>query len=702
MRRLAEHLEKDGLDADNLVLIWDKAFASPQATLWPRQIPASAQQFIGRTKELEALAALAEPAISGRGPTVIAIEGTAGVGKTTLASHFARRVGEHFPDGQLHVNMRGFDPSGPPMTADDALRGFLDALGVAPRGTTPGRGELAAQYRSALAGKRVIVVIDSAYEAEQVRDLLPGSLGTLVLITSRNQLCALALDGGRLVRVEPFSQEEARELLADRLGAKRVHREAEAAAELMDLCAHLPLALVVAAARVETHPDFPLRALVKEFHDRGLDLLGTSGRTVFATSYQHLTETEARVFRLLGLHPGPDITAQAAASLTAMPIGQVHRALTNLADAHLVEMHKPGRFSCHDLLRSYAAELARSQEPEGEWQAAIRRALDHYLQSAFAAADQLQPRRWGVRPPELLPGVVPVEVTDHAAATAWFEAECPVLLSLIGFAEAQGFDEHAWLIPWATTVFLNRSGRHQDWVAAQRTAVAAARRLGDRNAQAHSHYLLGFALSTAGDNAAAEPSVRRSLELFRELGDRGHEAMVLNGVAIMISQEGRHKEALDMAQDGLRMVKAAGYWWVEGTLQNTAGGLYALLGLYEQGLAHCERAIGLHRKAGNLAAAGSDIETMGDIYRQRGDLVQARTAYRQAIEVHRDVGAPYEEAKALVLLGDTVADLGDEPEAIRAWREAEAILDRLSHPLAEDVRAKLSACAGSEGRRRES
>jgi tetratricopeptide (TPR) repeat protein len=699
VRRLAEHLEKEGLAADSLVQLWDQAFAPRQGAIRPRQIPASAQQFVGRTRELEALAALAEPAISGRGPAVIAIEGTGGVGKTTLATNFAWRVSDQFPDGQLYVNMHGFDPGGQLMHANDALRFFLDSLGVTPRGAAPGSSELAAEYRTVLAGKRVIVVVDNAYEAEQVRDLLPGGPGTLVLITSRNQLCALAPDGARLVRVEPFSHEEARELLADRLGGTRVSREPQAVAELIELCAHLPLALVVAAAHMETHPDFPLSALIKEFHDRGLDLLGTSARTVFATSYQHLSGTVARVFRLLGLHPGPDISLAAAVSLTAMPIDQVHRALSDLTSAHLVEMHKPARYSCHDLLRAFAGELTRAHDPEDARQLAIRRVLDHYLHSALTAGERLQPHRWGVRPPTALPGVVPVEVTDREQAMAWFEAECPVLLALIGFAEAQGFDEHAWLIPWATTVFLNRSGRHQDWVQTQRIAAAAAQRVGDRNAQAHSHYLLGYALSVTGDNAAAEPVVRRSLELFRELGDRGHEAMVLNGLAIMMSHEGRLQEALDMALDGLRTVKAAGFWWVEGTLDNTVGGLHGALGLYEQGLAHCQRAIGLHQEAGNFAAAGSDIETMGDIYRWRGDLGQACTAYRQAIEMHRDAGARFEEAKALAVLGDTLADIGDQPAAVRAWQAAQLILDRLAHPLADEVRAKLTARAGGEDTR---
>jgi DNA-binding SARP family transcriptional activator len=664
----------------------------------PAQLPPDAPGFSGRHEELGMLHGMLANHASGQAPLVV-ISGTAGVGKTALAIRFGRQVARRFPDGQLYLNLRGFDPRLAPLEPAQALRFVLGALGVTPLRMPPDLEARVALFRSIADGKRMLVVLDNAASPAQVRPLLPGSADTLVIVTSRNEMAGLvATDGAQPISLDVLSYGEAHELLDYRLTHDRVVADPQAADEIIESCARLPLALSIAVGRAAARPRRSLAQVATELKEArgGLDALDedddvTDVRAVFSWSYDQLSEPARRMFRLLGIHPGPDISLTAAASLAGTARQSAGAALRELVRTHMVAEPVHSRYSFHDLLRAYAADLSERLDLEDDRRAAARRVLDHYLHSALAAGSRLQPRRWGVRPPEVLPGVVPVEVTDREQATAWFEAECPVLLALIGFAESQGFDEHAWLIPWAATVFLNRSGRHQDWVAAQRTAVAAARRLGDRNGQAHSQYLLGYALSTAGDNAAAEPCVRRSLELFRELGDRGHEAMVLNGLAVMMSQEGRHKEALDVAQDGLRMVKAAGFWWVQGTLENTVGGLYGSLGEFEQGLAHCQRAIALHREAGNFAAAGWDIQTIGDIYRQRGDLAQARISYRQALEVHRDVGAPFDEATTLNLLGDTLAELGEEPEAIRTWQAAQLILDRLAHPLADDIRAKLTA-----------
>ena len=296
----------------------------------PGSSPIRAQRFVGRVTELATLTSLADQVTTSNGPVVIVLEGTAGVGKTTLAIQLAHSVCSQFPDGQLYVNMRGFDPAGRPMTAGEALRGFLDALGVAPKSVPAGVDDQAALYRTVLAGKRVLIVIDNARDADQVRPLLPGSPGSLVLVTSRNQLCALAAEAARPLHVEPFTPDEALELLASRLGAGRVEREPQAADELSTLCARLPLALSVAAAHAEMRPGFPLEALTSEFRSRGLDLLetgdpATTMRTVFFQSYQHLSDDTARVFRLLGLLPGPDISVLAAASLTGMPVEKVYQ-----------------------------------------------------------------------------------------------------------------------------------------------------------------------------------------------------------------------------------------------------------------------------------------------------------------------------------------------------------------------------------------
>jgi tetratricopeptide (TPR) repeat protein len=712
VHKLADCLSRDGIDGSRLTELWDQAFAAPDARatpatlVVPRQLPSPVGRFIGRTAELASLTALADQVDVSPGPVVAVLEGTAGIGKTTLAIQAAHAVSDRFPDGQLYVNLRGFDPADGPMTSAEALSGFLAALSAGTGSHPLGVEELAALYRTVLADKRVLVLIDNARDANQVRRLLPGGPGSLVLVTSRNQLCALAGVGARMVIVRPFTAFEARELLTWRLGSDRVSREPSAADELVRLCAGLPLALSVAAAHAETRPGFPLAAVAGEFSSRGLDLLETgdaltTARHVFRWSYQYLSEEAARVFRLMGVAPGRDVSVPAAASLAAMPCEKVYIALDELARAHLAEEHRPGRFRFHDLLRSYAAEVAVGTDLDEDRRAAARRMLDHYLHSAISAAAQLRPGRLAPRPSKPLAGVVPVLAQDTEEASAWFEAEVRVLLALTAYADANGFDEYAWRIPWAMAPYLNRAGRHQDWVTTQWVAVGAASRLCDPVAQAHSHYFLAYALYYMGDNAAAEPHASQSLELFRELGDSGHEAMVLNSLASMIGEQGRHDDALEVALDALRIVEETGCWWVRGALEITAGWLYALSGDYEHALTYCRRGLAQHLEAGNRGGAGDALFHMGKIYARRGDLGQARAFFEQALDAYREMGAAYDQACALTELGDVLAASGsgtdDGPR--EAWLSALLIFHGLSGQLARTQAERVKDKLGWAGRR---
>jgi DNA-binding SARP family transcriptional activator len=661
----------------------------------PAHLPPDAPGFSGRHDELGMLHGML--AHHGAVPIVV-ISGTAGVGKTALAIRFGRQVVRRFPDGQLYLNLRGFDATMPPLEAGQALRFILDALGV-PAHRIPADAEgRAALYRSLLDGKRLLVVLDNAIGAGQVRPLLPGSPGCLVVVTSRNEMAGLvAADGAEPISLDVLSYDEARELLDRRLGPDRALADPPAADEIIEACARLPLALSIAVGRAAGRPRRSLTEVAAELKEAkgGLDALeaddaATDVRAVFSWSYDQLSEPAARMFRLLGVHPGPDISLTGAASLAGIPRPAAAAALRELVRTHMVTEHVHGRYTFHELLRAYAAEQAGAQDPDPELRAAVHRVLDHYLHSAMSAAGRLAPYRSSPRATPPLPGVVPVELADRAQARTWYEAEVPVLLALTGYADASGFDEFAWLIPWALSGYLNRSGRYQDWVATQWVAVAAARRLGDPLAQAHSHYQLGHALSCAGDNDAAEPHVRQSLELFRELGDRDHEALLLNGLASMLDQQGRYNEALTVALDGLRMVKAVGHWWSQGALENTVGWLYAKLDDYDLALAHCQRAVGLHREAANRAGMAATLDSIGFVYLQSGDLVKAVDYYRQAIETYRDCGDPFGEAVSLTGLGDTLVAAGDTGPARKAWIEAEGILERLAHPLGEQVRGKLA------------
>jgi len=375
----------------------------------PAQLPPAVPAFIGRDAELASLDALLPATVqaTAAGPATVviaALSGTAGVGKTALAVHWAHRAAAQFPDGQLYVNLGGFDPGGAAMQPSEALRGFLDAFGVSAARIPESLPAQAGLYRSLLAGKRVLVVLDNAKDAGQARPLLPGSPGSLAIVTSRNQLTGLvATDGASALTLDLLGSADARRLLASRLGSRRVAREPEAVDVIIAGCARLPLALTIAAARAAASPGFPLAVLATELREatRALDPLNggdpaTDVRAVFSWSYHALTTDAARLFRLLGLHPGADIALPAAASLAAIPPDRARALLAELARAHLLAEHAPGRYAFHDLLRAYATELARTHDSQNVRSAAAHRVLEHYLHTGvlliFRTADPVRAR----------------------------------------------------------------------------------------------------------------------------------------------------------------------------------------------------------------------------------------------------------------------------------------------------------------------
>jgi DNA-binding SARP family transcriptional activator/transcriptional regulator with XRE-family HTH domain len=426
----------------------------------PRQLPAFAPSFTGRCREQAALGKLIDPAAD----TVViaAITGTAGVGKTALAVHWAHRAAVQFPDGQIYINLRGFEPSGAPLAPDLAVREFLETLGVAAGHIPASASAQAGLYRSLVAGKRLLIVLDNARNADQVRPLLPGSPGCVVVVTSRNSLAGLAVaEGAQLLTLDLLTMGEARRLLARRLGGQRAAAEPGAIDELVTLCARLPLALAIAAARAADRPGFPLTALAAELrgaHSR-LDAVSTGEdrsdlRTVFSWSYGQLSPAQARMFRLLGLHPGPDISIPAAGSLAGLPVSQAGQALAQLARACLISERAPGRYACHDLLRAYATEQARASDSEQDRRAAIGRVLDHYLYNTAAAALLYNPslHQGGLTRPK--PGVILESFSGHQQALEWFDAEHEVLSNVVRVA-AEEPGTWAWQLPCALADFLD-------------------------------------------------------------------------------------------------------------------------------------------------------------------------------------------------------------------------------------------------------
>jgi transcriptional regulator with XRE-family HTH domain len=455
----------------------------------PRQLPAHVDGFVGRAVELAALSCLLAryDECGVRSMVVAAVTGTAGVGKTALAVHWAHQVSDRFPDGQLYVDLRGYHPSGDTMDPDVVVQGFLDAFGVPPAGIPTALDAQVALYRSLVAGKRVLVVLDNARDSEQVRPLLPGSATCVVVTTSRDQLTSLiATNAARPLVLDLLSTEEARELLFGRLDAHRIADESQAADEIIASCARLPLALAVAAARAATTPRLPLQTLAGQLRQArsGLDVLAVGdpfadARAVFSWSYHALGGAAARLFRLLGLYYGPEVAVSAAASLAGLPTSRTRTLLAELCRAHMLIERSPGRYMFHDLLRAYAAELAQDHDGSSDIRDALHRVLDRDLHTAFAAARLLNPDREPIPVTRPQPGVVVDELADREQAMAWFTEEYPALLAAVERASRIGFDSHAWRLVWALADFLNWRGHWQDWRAIHDPALEADRRIGD-------------------------------------------------------------------------------------------------------------------------------------------------------------------------------------------------------------------------------
>jgi DNA-binding SARP family transcriptional activator/Flp pilus assembly protein TadD len=704
--RLAEEL---GIDPSpelrrlqESVLRADPALDAPAppavaAPVVPAQLPADVWGFTGRVSDLARLDAMLSDGQAGRAVIISAIAGTAGVGKTALAVHWAHRVRDKFPDGQLYVNLRGFDAGGSVMSPAEAVRAFLDALRMPPEQVPASLEAQVGLYRSLLADKRMLLVLDNARDAEQVRPLLPGAPGCLVLITSRNQLTSLvAVEGAHPVTLDLLAPAEARELLVRRLGRDRVAAEPGAVDEIIDRCARLPLALAIAAARAVTNPKFPLAVLADELRQArgGLDAFAgedavTDVRAVLSWSYRMLGAPAARLFRLLGLHPGPSLAVQAAASLAGIPADEVRPLLAELVRAHLLAEPAPGRYTFHDLLRAYAGEQAHVVDSDDGRRQAAHRLLDHYLHTARDAALLVSPHRSS---PELTaprPGVTLVVLADARQATAWFDVEHRVLLAAVAQAEALGFDTHVWQLAWAPVVFQYARGYWQDFLAVQRRAVEATGRLADRARQGQALRNLASAYTTLGRFDDAHAHYRRALELAIELGDLPAQGLAHSNLSFLCNRQGDPREALRHSRQALELHRAAGDPGGQAKALNGIGWCHVLLGEYHQALPYCRQSVELWREIGSPHEEASALDSLGYSYHHLGRHDEAVDCYRDALAVFRKLGDRNGEADALAHLGDTHYAAGDRDRARDCWQRSLAIFTEIGHPEAGAVGAKL-------------
>jgi tetratricopeptide (TPR) repeat protein/transcriptional regulator with XRE-family HTH domain len=669
--------------------------AGPASSV-PRQLPGRLLHFAGREVEVKVLdAALDEAGASTGALPVLVITGAPGVGKTSLAFHWAHQVADRFPDGQLFVNLRGFSPSGTAATPGSVIRGFLDALDV-PADRVPSDLEgQQALYRSVLAGKRVLIVVDNARDAAAVRPLLPGPSGSAVLVTSRDRLMGLAVaDGAFIVPLEPFTDAEADDLLTRRLGPERVAVEPAAAAALIEISTRLPLALGITAALAAAQPGRSLASLVNELSQpaSALEALdtgdpSTTADAVISWSYRHLSPPLARVFRGLGLHPGPDVSAAAVASLVGRPVAETQVALRALTDTSLVAEQVPGRYTLHDLLRTFAA--AQPTGSGDDPSQAVRRLLDHYLHTAFAADRALNPAREPIRLDPPAPGVVPEALGDHDDAMTWFEIEHKVLVAAVSLAAAHGFVAHAWQLPWTLVDYFERRGYWSDWLETQRIALTAAQDQGDLMALAHASRGLGIACSRTSHDDDAYAHYAAALGPFRELGDAVGEARVHQDISWLLDRQGRPADALPHDETALRLYQEAGRLAGQANALNAIGWLNAELGNYRTTLEYCRRALELQRELGNLRGQAAALDSLGYAHFRLGEHAKAVGRYQQSLQAFRQLADRPNQADVLIHLGDVQTAAGDRTAALDAWRLAFVILSNLHHPDADQVRAKL-------------
>ncbi|GIJ61280.1 AfsR/SARP family transcriptional regulator [Virgisporangium aurantiacum] len=666
----------------------------------PAQLPPAPAGFSGRRAAIADLDRISADAAGG--PGLVAVWGAPGVGKTTLALHWAHRAADRYPDGQLHVDLRGFGPDATPMAAAEALRGFLDAFGVAPQAVPAGLTARTGLYRSLLAGRRVLVILDNAAASDQVRPLLPASPGSFVVVTSRNKLTGLvAVDGARPVALARPDATDARQMLAARVGVDTLREAPRAASEVVAACARLPLAIGIAAARLAVDPDLSLPALARELETERtrLDVLdggepATRLRAVFSWSYRRLDDDAARVFRLMSLYPGAVVTLPAAASLAGYPVERTRAALAGLTGAHLVEGHGPERYSCHDLLRAYGAELAEQTDPADERAAACRRLYEHQLHSAFAADRLLNPGREPIAPAPAGTGVTPADFATTADALAWFGLETPALLRSLRTA---GDDRFTFELAWTLADVLEWQGRWLDLAGCAALALAALRRLGDRTEQARTLRIVAQAYLRLGRYADAETRMREALDVSVELGDVVGVAHAHHSTVMLLSEQGRHADALPHAREALRRYRAVGHRLGQGRALNAIAWCTAVLGDHRAAIDLCEEALAAARESEDQYGEAAIWDTLGFAHQHLGDLHRAIEAGERALATYVRIEDRFNEAHVLAHLGDVRARLGEHDRARAAWETSAAILDRLDPAGARRVHARLRADVARPG-----
>ncbi len=706
----------------------------------PRQLPFDVYGFTGRSNELSRLDALLDEAAEGAAPAVVisTVSGTAGVGKTALAVHWAHRVADRFPDGELYMDMRGYDPD-QPIQPTDALAASLRTLGLAGNDIPEEMAERAARYRTLLAKRRMLVVLDNVYGVDQVRPLLPGTGNCFVVITSRDSLAGLVVrHGARRIDLDLLSSADAMALLRTLIG-ERIDAEPDASAAMVERCARLPLALRIAAELIASRPALPLRQLVDELADeRGrLDRLEvaaddrTAVRAVFSWSYRRLPAPAAQAFRMFGLFPGADIDLYAMAALLGMDLSSSRQAVDNLVRAHLMQENRPGRYSTHDLLRTYAAERAGEEETEPDRRAAVTRLLHYYHSTAEQAVSTLFPaeQQRRSRPPAPTGPTPDLESAD--SAQAWLDTERANLVEAVGYAAKHGWPTQTGYLARVLARYLDVGAHYGDtrtvYEHVLRTAVDHGDRLGealawlglghayyrfgqfeeairryqraeqlcaavgDRERQSAALINLGLVYTQWGRYADALPCYEQATIVARELGNRANESLALAWAGLEMARLGRHDEGIENLRQALAYFRTINFPMRESELLTDLGMVHLWVGRHREAFAFFREALAIGQQTSDRNRELEALNGLGEVLHATGQLDEALANHRAALELGREIGQRDEQARAADGIAGILYVRGHVDEARRLWREAVDLYTALKMPKADEVRARLES-----------
>ena len=666
------------------------------------QLPADLADFTGRREQVEQLTGLLAAAADGAalGAVVVsAVAGAGGIGKSVLAVHVAHRAGPRFPDGQIYLNLRGSGAQ--PVAPGEALARFLRDLGTDPAAVPADPAERAARYRSLLAGRQLLILLDDARDAAQVRPLLPGTPGCAVLVTSRNSLPDL--ESAQLLDLDVLTGADALAMFTRIVGQARAAAEPAAAGEVLTACGGLPLAIRIAAARLNARPGWSTASLAARLGDarHRLDELQAGDlavRASFMVSYAHVRpaaglggEPPDRAFRILGLAEGPDVSLPAAAALVGVPADDAEQALELLVDAHLLQSAVPGRYRFHDLLRVYASERAQAEEDQADRDQAIRRMLSWYLHTAAAAARLVYPH--GRRMPlgQADPGIVPLTFTSYAGALEWLDAEYANLVAAVGQAAHRGEHELAWKLPASLTALFFLRGHITDWIATHQLGLASARALGDGSAEWWILNNLSLAYRHAKRMEAALDCQLQGLRIVREASDARRIATATVNLGYTLADIGRYDDAVEALQESLALFLETGSRAGEGIALGGIGKVHQANGKFTDAVDYYQRSLDACRESGEPVTEGTTLLGLSTVRFELGQADAAAQDATAAVELYGQTGNHYGQAQAKAVLGRAERDLGRPARARRHWQEAAAIYPELGLPQPDDLVGNLKS-----------